>query len=336
MAYADLPRIRLLEHPTPLQRMARIGAELGHPFLFVKRDDVMALGLGGNKVRSLEFWIGEALDQDCDTLVVAGAPASNQCRLTAAAAAKLGLRCMIVHNDNPPEHLEGNLLLSHLFGAEISYIGPVDEDIRHEVVKEKAEERRKAGAKPYIIGDEVLGAAGYVVAALELLDQAAQIDVAFDHFVIPGSMGPTEAGFLYGLLSGGFRGQVHVISVEYGVEEMAARIEAIFARLEARIGVLNVAPSTIARYDDTFLGDGYGKMSPAAADAIKRFGTTEALLLETTYTAKPFAALLAMIERGSIGAHEPVCALHTGGLPSLFDTSTLRRFSDAKIFTNSP
>jgi D-cysteine desulfhydrase len=318
-----LPRVSLVNSPTPLEQLHRIGVEIGHRALFVKRDDVMALGLGGNKLRSLEFWIGEALERGCDTLLVAGQPVSNQCRLTAAAAAKMGLDCVILHNADCPAQIEGNLLLNHLYGAEICYLGPLDEAARLEATEEKARELRKAGRRPYVIGDPVLGALGYVVAAEELLQQASEAVGNFDHIVIPGSMGPTEAGLLYGLLRGGFTGQVHVVSVEYGANEMAARIETIFADLEQKLGALEVGPPMIARYDDTFLGPGYGVTTPAAAQAIQRFATSEALLLEPTYTAKPFAALLSMIEDGLIPSSAPVCALHTGGVPSLFASSTL-------------
>ncbi|MFP6730544.1 MAG: pyridoxal-phosphate dependent enzyme [Alphaproteobacteria bacterium] len=323
MPYSHLPRISLIERPTPLEQLHRIGAELGHDALFVKRDDVMALGLGGNKVRGLEFWIGEAMSQDCDMLLVAGQPVSNQCRLTAAAAAKTGLDCVILHNADRPARIEGNLLLNHLYGAEIRYLGPLDEPARQIAVEEMAHELRKAGRRPYIIGDPVLGAAGYVVAAEELLRQASETVGSFEHIVMPGSMGPTQAGFLYGLLHGGYTGKVHVISVEYERDEMVARIETIFAAVSEKLGVLENAPSTIARYDDSFLGPGYGMASPESAQAMKRFTTSEGLLLEPTYTAKPFAALLSMIEDGSIPKSAPVCALHTGGVPSLFVSSTL-------------
>ena len=112
-----LPRVDLLDGPTPFQRLARLQAETGHDALWVKRDDVAALGLGGNKLRSLEYWIGEAGRTGCDTLVVAGAPESNQCRLTAAAAAKLGLGCLILHGGDPPASEIGNLMLNRLLGA---------------------------------------------------------------------------------------------------------------------------------------------------------------------------------------------------------------------------
>jgi 1-aminocyclopropane-1-carboxylate deaminase/D-cysteine desulfhydrase-like pyridoxal-dependent ACC family enzyme len=289
----------------------------------VKRDDAMALGLGGNKIRSLEFWIGEALNQGCDTLLVAGQPVSNQCRLTAAAAAKIGLDCVILHNADRPERIEGNLLLNHLYGAEIFYLGPLNETERQEATEQTARELRKAGRRPYIIGDPVLGAVGYVVAAAELLNQASGAIGNFDHIIIPGSMGPSEVGILYGLLRGGFTGQVHVISVEYGADEMTIRIETIFAGLMEKLGALGAGPSMIARYDDTFLAPGYGVAGPAATDAMKRFAKFEALLLEPTYTAKPFAALLSMIEDGTITGGASVCALHTRGVPSLFACSTL-------------
>ncbi len=320
---AAFPRVTLVDGPTPLERLHRIGAEIGHRALFVKRDDVMALGLGGNKLRSLEFWIGAALKRGCDTLLVAGQPVSNQCRLTAAAAAKMGLACVVLHNADRPAAVEGNLLLNHLYGAEICYLGPVDEAARQEAAEAKARTLRKAGRKPYVIGDPVLGALGYVVAAEELLHQASVTVGNFEHIVIPGSMGPTEAGLLYGLLQGGFSGQVHVISVEYGADETAARIEVIFSKLVEKLGALEAGAATIARYDDSFLGPGFGVTTPAAAQAMKRFATSEALLLEPTYTAKPFAALLAMIEDGRIPGGAPVCALHTGGVPSLFASSTL-------------
>jgi 1-aminocyclopropane-1-carboxylate deaminase/D-cysteine desulfhydrase-like pyridoxal-dependent ACC family enzyme len=318
MPYGTLPRVPLLQEPTPLEQLHRIGKALGHGAVFVKRDDVMALGLGGNKLRSLEFWIGDALHQGCDTLLVAGMTESNQCRLTAAAAAKLGLDCIVMHNADRPERISGNLLLNHLYGAEIEYLGPIDEESRRIAVEERARDLRQSGRKAYIIGDPVLGAVGYVVAAEELLRQAEMAVGDFAHIVIPGSMGPTEAGFLYGLIRGGFDGLVHVISVEYTVAEMAARIEEIFQGLENRLGALDAGPSTIARYDDDFLGPGYAIASLESLHAAERFATTEALLLEPTYTAKPFAALLSMLEGGAIGPGEAVCALHTGGVPSIF------------------
>ncbi len=315
----DLPaRFRLFDPPTPLERLGRIGAELGHPALWVKRDDAMPLGLGGNKLRSLEFWVGEALRQGADTLVVAGQAVSNQCRLTAAAAARAGLGCVILHNSDPPSRIEGNLLLSHLYGAEIAFLGPVGEAERAVAARARVAELERQGRRPYLVGDPVLGAIGYVAAARELLGQAAGMGVRLAHVVVPGSMGPTEAGLIHGLVAGGFAGRVHVISVEYPRAESKRRVDEVLAGLAERLGPPGVAPATVASFDNSFLAPGYGIAGPAATEAMRRFARTEALLLEPTYTAKPFAALLALVATGVIGDSEPACILHTGGVPSLF------------------
>src|SRR5690606_12244359 len=172
MILSGIPRIRLLDGPTPLERLRRVEALTGHGGIFVKRDDCMPLGMGGNKVRSLEFWLGEALEQGCDILLVAGAPVSNQCRLTAAAAARLGLECLILHNADEPARDEGNLLLSRLTGAKFRFLGPIDEEERAVRVQEAAAELRRQGRRPYVVGDPVVGALGYVVGAIELHQQA--------------------------------------------------------------------------------------------------------------------------------------------------------------------
>jgi 1-aminocyclopropane-1-carboxylate deaminase/D-cysteine desulfhydrase-like pyridoxal-dependent ACC family enzyme len=297
--------------------MPRIEAETGHRGLYVKRDDAMSLGLGGNKVRSLEFWIGEAMAAGADTLLVAGRAVSNQCRLTAAAAARLGLGCVVVHNDDPPPHDEGNLLLSRLYGADIRFVGPVDEDERGQCVEEVRRGLEADGRTPYVVGEPVTGALGYVAAALELREQALESGTDLRHVVLPGSMGTTEAGFLFGnaLLGGPFT--VHLVSVEYEVEELARRIEVIYRGLSERTGDVPRSSGRTQYYGE-YLGQGYARPTPEALLAIRRLAAAEALLLETTYTAKPFAALLDLVERCVLPPDEPVCAIHTGGLPALF------------------
>ena len=317
MIPGDIPRVPLLDGPTPLQRMPRIEAETGHGGLYVKRDDAMSLGLGGNKLRSLEYWAGEALAAGADTLLVAGRAVSNQCRLTAAAAARLGLGCVIVHNDDPPPRDEGNLLLSRLYGAEIRFVGPVDEDERGRRVEEVRRALEADGRTPYVVGEPVTGALGYVAAALELHEQALEQDIGLRHVVLPGSMGTTEAGFLFGNALLGNPFTVHLVSVEYEVEELARRIEAIHRGLCERTGEVP-PPTDRTRYYGEYLGEGYARPTPAALLAMRRLATAEALLLETTYTAKPFAALLDFVERRVLPPDEPICAIHTGGVPALF------------------
>lgn len=309
------PRFRLLYQETPLEPAL---GWTGHPDVLIKRDDAIPLGLGGNKLRSLEYWLGAALAQKSDVLVVAGAVASNQVRLTAAAAVKAGLPCRVLYDgDAATRRIGGNQMLTKCFGAEISFLGPVNEAERAAAARAEVKRLRAAGRRPYLIGEPTLGALGYVRAAQEVMDQAKSLGKELAHIVIPGAMGPTEAGFLAGLLRAGFGGLVHVVSVEYLAEEMRYRIHCIYSAVAKTVGVQQ-DPDIIARYDDSYLGEGYGHPTPKADAAISALAKREALLLEPTYTAKPMAALLAMIAEDKISADETTCFLHTGGIPSLF------------------
>jgi len=187
MLFSGIPRIRLIEEPTPLQLRANIGAPLNHAGLYVKRDDLIPLGMGGNKVRCLEFWLGDAIRQNSDVIVVAGGFVSNQCRLTAAAAAKLGMRCIILHSSNKPEIYNGNILLNKIMGTETIFLGAIDEHARRAYAMKYAEELRADGHTPYLIGtDPVQGALGYVNSALELVWQAESRNIDLKHIFICG------------------------------------------------------------------------------------------------------------------------------------------------------
>ncbi|MEQ8395214.1 pyridoxal-phosphate dependent enzyme [Thalassobaculum sp.] len=314
-----LPRIDLLDGPTPLQRMSRVEAHAGHQSLWVKRDDFMPLGLGGNKLRSLEYWIAEAARDSCDILVVAGAPESNQCRLTAATAARLGMDCLILHGGDPPANEVGNLMLNRLLGAEIRFLGPVDEAQRGERAQQAVGELARAGRRPYLIGNPVVGALGYARAAEELARQARAHDLALRHVVLSGSMGPTEAGFLFGCALLDLDVTVHLVSVEYSAEELEARIGRILDGLSRHTGADPRADwrHRLSIHMDQ-LGDGYGRPTAASVEAVRTAARLEGFFLEHTYTAKTFAGLLQRIADGTIPADEPACFLHTGGTPALF------------------
>ena len=315
----DIPSVRLIDQPTALQRLSRIEALTGHDSLWVKRDDAILLGQGGNKLRSLEFWLGAARAQSCDIILVAGKSVSNMCRAAAATTAKIGLDCLILHNDDEPARREGNFLLSHLYGASFRFLGPIDEDERAIKVGEAADEPRRQGRRPYIIGDSVTGALGYIHGAFELHQQAEDMSASLRHIFLPGSMGTTEAGFLFGcaLLGGPFT--VHLVSVEYDLAELRERVDAIYRGIADRLGT---RPATDYRqwthFHDSYLGAGYDHPTPASLAAIHTFASHEALLLENTYTAKPAAALLDLASNGDLPPDEPACLLHTGGIPALF------------------
>ena len=151
MLLSGLPYIKLADWPTPLQHLQRFGSLIGHNQVYIKRDDLTGVGMGGNKVRNLEFMMGEAIQQNADVILVAGGLQSNLCRLTAAACVRLGLECIIVHNANRPSDYQGNQLLNHLMGAETVYLGPMDEATRGQKVRELSEQLRNQGRQPYII-----------------------------------------------------------------------------------------------------------------------------------------------------------------------------------------
>ena len=313
------PRYGLLNGPTALQRLSRFERKLGRPGLYMKRDDQMEVGLGGNKLRSLEFWLGAACRQRADIVLVAGGATSNLCRLTAAAASIAGLDCVIIHNaEDSPANRERSFL-NRLFGAETRFIGPVGEEERGAAMKAAAEELKRQGRVPYIVGDAVLGALGYVLAAFEMHEQSQRESVPLRHVFLAGSMGPTEAGFIFGNAMLGHPFRVHLVSVEYEQAELAARICRIYDGLGQRTGLavdgLDQAP---LHYHMDHLGGGWGVPTPESEAAILSFARTEGILVEHVYTAKTCAGFLDLVASGDIPRGEPACILHTGGTASLF------------------
>lgn len=313
-------RIDLVGGSTALEPMRRIGQAVGHPQLWVKRDDCMPLAFGGNKVRSLEFWLGEAQERGCDMLVVAGGLASNQCRLAAAAAAKVGLDALVLYAGDVAAPLRGNALLTQRLGAQIRRLGPVSEEERGRLARKAMLDLAAAGRRPYLIGDPIRGALGYVRAASELAEQAEAIDLDLRHVVLPGSMGPTEAGMIYGAATLGLPWNFHLPSVEYEAEGLRRRLEEIVAGLARLVG--REPPSgwlDRVSIDVRQLGEGYGIPTTASLRAAGLFAECEALIIEQTYVAKAFAGLLGYVEDGSIPRDEAACIVHTGGTPSLFE-----------------
>src|SRR6266850_695153 len=214
MHIETLPRFLLAQLPTPIEKLERLSRELGGPELLIKRDDQTGLALGGNKTRKLEFLVGQALEQGAATLVTAGAAQSNHCRQTAAAAARAGLRCELLLNGTKPELPNGNVLLDELLGAHIHWIQPSE---RVAKLRELPDQFRKEGHKPYVIpvgGSNGVGATGYVIAMIELVEQLNGINRRVDHVVFASSSGGTQAGIVVGARVTGFDGNLHGISVD--------------------------------------------------------------------------------------------------------------------------
>lgn len=319
MLLAKFPRVRLGSFPTPLEEMPAYGALVGHRRLYIKRDDLTGLAMGGNKVRHLEFELGEAQRQKADVILVAGGLQSNYCRAAAAAAAKLGLECVIIHNDHPPGMVQGNQLLNHILGARPVFLGPVSEEERGVRLEELAQQLRDEGRHPYVVRLSPLGSLGYVNAALELQQQALQRGIALKHVAMVGAMAGSATGFLYGTALLAHEFHVHVISVEYPAEELLRRIHDLGAGIAGLLGVKPpVSLDEVMTIYDAYLGAGYAIPTPGSVQAIYDLARTEGIFLEHVYSSKTLSGMCDLIQKGVIPADEATCFVHTGGLPALF------------------
>ncbi len=314
---SHLPRLPLAHLPTPLEPLPRLSRELD-PRLFIKRDDQTGLAGGGNKTRKLEFLVAEALAQNADTLITLGTPQSNHVRQSAAAAAKLGLRCILVLRGHAPERTTGNLLLDHLLGAQVVWSG---ESSREKVMEEIVAGERAAGRRPYAIplgGSTPLGAVGYVSAMIELKAQMEKSGPNFGRMIFASSSGGTHAGLVVGAQLIGFRGEVLGISID----EEADHLRAMVARLATQTAELlgqphPYLPGDISANAD-YVGAGGAVMGQAEREAIEIFAQIEGILLDPVYTGRAAAGMIDLIRRSVIGKEEAVLFWHTGGTPALW------------------
>jgi len=308
-----LPRLRFAHLPTPVEPLPRLSAALGGPRLLVKRDDLTGLALGGNKTRKLEFLIAEAQANGARTLITAGAVQSNHCRQTAAAAARYGFESILVLAGEPSAP-SGNLLLDQLFGSEIVWAPPARRD---QVLKDAFQSAWEAGRRPYLIpygGSNATGAAAYVFAMQELLQQ----DPSPDWIVFPTSSGGTQAGLALGARLFGYKGKVLGISVDQPGPRLRQDVAALAGSTADFLAEkLSFSPDDIL-VDDSFLGGGYGVMGQPELEAIRLFARTEGLLLDPVYTARAAAGLIDLTYRGFFASGQTVLFWHTGGTPALF------------------
>jgi D-cysteine desulfhydrase family pyridoxal phosphate-dependent enzyme len=309
-----LPRIKFANLPTPVEMLPRLSAALGGPRLMVKRDDLTGLGFGGNKLRKLEFLLAEAQSHGAKTIMTAGAIQSNHCRQTAAACARLGFSCQLVLSGDKPLQASGNLLLDQLFNAKIIW---TTLEKRDQALQQAFQIAWEAGQRPYLIpygGSNATGAAGYVFAIKELLDQ----DIHPDWIVFASSSSGTQAGLVTGAKLFGFPGKVMGISVDEREADLKSKVaELATATADALGETLTFDPQEILVSAD-YLGGGYGVMGEAEIEAIRLFARTEGLLLDPVYTGRAAVGLIDLIRKGHFKDGETVLFWHTGGGPALF------------------
>ncbi|MEU3345339.1 D-cysteine desulfhydrase family protein [Streptomyces sp. NPDC006700] len=315
-------RVDLGTFPTPVEPLPRLAAAIGlrPDDLWVKRDDLTGLGGGGNKIRKLEWTVGAALAEGAATLVTTGAPQSNHARLTAAAAARLGMNAVLVFPGSPGASHSGNLALDGLLGARIVWAGDADADRLAQEAAAVTERLRRRGERPALIpfgGSSPLAARGYLRCAEELTAQVPDLR----HTVVALGSGGTMAGLVAGL------GAERVLGVDTGARaEVAAAVCEFAAPLSA---TAPTAEDLRVRHDQ--VGEGYGAFTDQVADALLLAARTEGIVLDPVYTGRALAGLISAVRDGDIVPGEKTVFLHTGGLPGLFGHRDAVAFAEQRL-----
>lgn len=314
---STLPHIPLAALPTPLQPAPRLSEALGVE-VWLKRDDLTGLGLGGNKVRGLEYLIGDALDQGCDCLVTGAGPQSNWAMLAALAARRSGLDPHLVFYGSPVPPA-GNLLLDELIGAELHYTGEADRSSVDAGIGALAEKLRAAGRRPYTLprgGATALGAAGYLRASLELAGQLADVGLVPDQlWLATGSCG-TQAGLVAGVRWLRAPYQVIGVSVSRPVTECTNRVTALAEGVAELLGLPVDGTAGDVTVLGGHIGPGYGKQSEEGGAAAELVARTEGVFLDPVFAAKAMGALARRTRAERVAG--PVVFLVSGGAPTLF------------------
>lgn len=319
---ATIPRIKLSNFPSPLHRAQRLGAALGLD-LWLKRDDLNDPGLGGNKVRKLEFLMADALAKGAKSIITSGGTQSNHARITAAVAARLGLECHLVVRGPDTGERKGNLGLDELFGAKLHWrqvekvpeLGPLAEQLAVEMAAQ--------GAKPYLIpvgGAAALGELGYIECLAELHEQlvALEYDPAKVRLVCAVGSRGTMAGLVAGkrLLNSPLR--LTGITVSRPVDWLLENIPVLANEAASLLGYPANCSAADFEVIDGYVGQAYAIPTREGWAAIRLAGRTEGIVLDPVYTGKAMAGLIGSVQTGLIARDETVIFLHTGGSPAFF------------------
>jgi D-cysteine desulfhydrase len=317
--------------PTPIEPLPRFSAALAAscpgergPEVWIKRDDLLGLAPGGNKTRKLEFLVADALAQGADTLITCGAPQSNHCRITLAAAVKEGLKCRFVIEERVPDSYRddasGNHFLFRLYGVEAITVVPAGSDM-NAAMQRVADELKANGRKGYIIpggGSNALGGLGYVACAQELQLQTFERGVRFDHVVVGSGSSGTHGGLLAGFLGNRIDTPILGIGVS---RDPPDQVPLVWNEAQAVCKLLGLnldVPREAVRCIGGYWQPKYSVPNARMVEAVQMLARTEAILLDPVYTGKVMAGLIGLARAGELRAGERVLFLHTGGMPSLF------------------
>jgi L-cysteate sulfo-lyase len=320
---AAFPRLGLADLPTPLEPMKRLTGHLDGPRLWVKREDVMGLGFGGNKLRKLDYVLHEAVASGADTVVSGGVVQSNSQRQVAAAAAKLGLQCHLavyhgrIEPPTPEYKTSGNAFLNRLFGAHLHDVAWTGD--RNAAIRMLVGDLEAQGRRPYFVPygvSNALGAIAYATTIAEIELQAAQSGFAPAAIVhCTGSAG-TQAGLVVGAAVA--MPKTQIVGIDIDAEPARVRSDVVAFAREAsnllEVPFVEAMVEVIAGH----AGPSYGVPHEATIEAIRLAGRLEGLPLDPVYSGKGLAGLIALIRQGRWRKDEDVIFLHTGGAPALF------------------
>jgi 1-aminocyclopropane-1-carboxylate deaminase len=316
-----------------VHRLARLTEHLGGPQIWAKREDVnTGVGMGGNKLRKLEYLVADALATGCDTLVSIGGVQSNHTRSVAAAAAVAGLKARLVQEswvDWPDAVYDrvGNILLSRIMGADVELVrSEFNIGIKHSWER-ALDEVRERGGRPYAIpagaSDHPLGGLGFASFAQEVAEQEAQLGVFFDHVIVCTVTGSTQAGMIAGFALQDRHRRVLGIDASARIEETRAAVDRIARDTARRIGLGRELRDDEIEVLEGYAGERYGVPVEQTLDAIRLAGRLEGMICDTVYEGKSMAGLIGLVADGTIPAEATVLFAHLGGAPALNGYSAL-------------
>jgi D-cysteine desulfhydrase family pyridoxal phosphate-dependent enzyme len=326
--FEGVEKLTLSHLPTPLEYASRLTRALGGPEIWIKRDDLTGLALGGNKSRKLDFFMAEALRQDADCIVTMGPLQSNHVRLTAAASRACGLDCYAVLLGDRPQLVKGNFLLDQMLGLNCIHVSGSMNEVPFDFVESKIQETitllEKEGRRPYLVptgGIGPLGELGYCLAVEEMVEQTQRLGIPLEHVVVTVGSRGTIAGLLLGIARLNLKTKVTGISanIEGTCESFGIpRPDEMAVEAGKLIGLDFQLPMTNYKIFYDYVGEGYGVPTESGIEAIKLAARTEALLLDPVYTGKAMAGLVHLIRSGYFTKKDTVIFIHTGGVPGLF------------------
>ena len=313
-------RIRFCTLPTPVEKPEGLQKMVPSIDLLLKRDDVMELAMGGNKVRKLEFLMADAQSRGCNVVVTTGDLHSNHTRLTAAAARKLGMKPILAMKGKRPESIAGNLLLGFLLGADVRFFD-IDRKELPSVMEEIRKEQEAEGNRCYVIprgGASAQGVLGYANAVIELKKQLGDMAEELDYIVFATGTGATQAGLLLGTKLIGMKAKIVGISAGRSGSEITADVMRLVEEAATLLDVKVQLSQSDVIVNDSYTCGGYGVVTKEVTDLMETVAQREGLLVDPVYTGKGMLGLLGLAKQEYFMKGSHVLFVHTGGLPIIF------------------